>query len=230
MGLGIFASSASIAKTFMVRSYGSTGDTLMDTVGITTLSMVEAQLACVFSSSQVARVKLLTKQLWNSIIACCIPTLKRLFERILRRWGIISSEGSATRSRTGYHKHEEGTSRMRVFSQHQNAVHGHELGEMRSRRDVKHSAAMTNIETSSLESGEMPIMKPSPKGSYGDFNSVDSPAGGSNDNDVYFKTAIQAGDHRTSSPGACGGGGIQMETTVSVHTEPNPNRREADVV
>ncbi len=45
MGLGIVASSASIAKTFMIDSYGKTGDTLMDTVGLTTWSMVEAQLA-----------------------------------------------------------------------------------------------------------------------------------------------------------------------------------------
>ncbi|KAK4239504.1 hypothetical protein C8A03DRAFT_32456 [Achaetomium macrosporum] len=208
MGLGIFASSASIAKLFMVGSYGSTGDTLMDTVALTTWSMVEAQLA---------------------IIAACIPTLKRLFERVLRRWGLISSQGSTTRSRTGYHKHEEGTSRTRVFSQHRHATQTHELSAMRSQRDVKHSAATTNIETSSLESGEMPIMKPSPKGSYGDFESVDSPAGSSNDNGVYFKTAIKAGEHRTSA-GAAGGGGIQMETTVSVHTEPNSKRREADVV
>lgn len=45
MGLGIVASSASIAKTFMVGSYGKTGDTLMDTVALTTWSMAEAQLA-----------------------------------------------------------------------------------------------------------------------------------------------------------------------------------------
>lgn len=45
MGLGIFATSASIAKTFMVESYGKTGDTLMDTIGITTWSMLEMQLA-----------------------------------------------------------------------------------------------------------------------------------------------------------------------------------------
>jgi hypothetical protein len=45
MGLGIFASSASIAKTFEIGSYGKNGDTLMDTVGLTTWSMVEAQLA-----------------------------------------------------------------------------------------------------------------------------------------------------------------------------------------
>jgi hypothetical protein len=45
MGLGIVASSASIAKTVVVGSYGKTGDTLMDTVPLTTWSMVEAQLA-----------------------------------------------------------------------------------------------------------------------------------------------------------------------------------------
>jgi hypothetical protein len=91
---------------------------------------------------------------------------------------------------------------------------------------MKTSAATTNVETSSLESGEMPIMKPSHKGSIGDFESVDSPPANS-DNGVYFRTAIKAGDK-----GAAGGRGvgIQMQTTVSVHTEPNPKRREADIV
>ncbi|KAK0723634.1 hypothetical protein B0T21DRAFT_294158, partial [Apiosordaria backusii] len=45
MGLGIFASSASIAKTFHVEDYGKTGDSLMDCVPITIWSMVEMQLA-----------------------------------------------------------------------------------------------------------------------------------------------------------------------------------------
>jgi hypothetical protein len=91
---------------------------------------------------------------------------------------------------------------------------------------MKTSAATTNVETDSLESGEMPIMKPSHKGSIGDFESVDSPAANS-DNGVYFRTAIKAGDKGTA--GARGGGGIQMQTTVSVHREPNP-KREADIV
>lgn len=45
MGLGIFATGASIGRTFYTESYGKTDDTLMDTVGVTTWSMVEMQLA-----------------------------------------------------------------------------------------------------------------------------------------------------------------------------------------
>ncbi|KAH6855354.1 hypothetical protein B0I37DRAFT_302361 [Chaetomium sp. MPI-CAGE-AT-0009] len=202
MGIGIFASSASIAKTFMIGSYGKTGDTLMDTVGLTTWSYVEAQLA---------------------IIAACIPTLKRLFEQILRRYGLISSQNSASRSRGGYYKHDE-HSRSRAYSQHQ--PNSHKLSTMRSQRDAKHSATATNAERSSVDSGEMPIMEPSHKGSVGDFESVTSPTP-NNDNGVYFRTAIKAGDRETSGLDQ---NGIQMETTVSVRTEPKQRRREADIV
>ncbi|KAK3367195.1 hypothetical protein B0T24DRAFT_635222 [Lasiosphaeria ovina] len=70
MGLGLMASTASIYKTFKAKDYGVTGDTLMDTVQITLWSITEAQLA---------------------IIAACIPTLKQLFERMLRRVGVLPS-------------------------------------------------------------------------------------------------------------------------------------------
>ncbi|KAK0717275.1 hypothetical protein B0T26DRAFT_829054 [Lasiosphaeria miniovina] len=70
MGLGLMASAASIYKTFKAKDYGVTGDTLMDTVQITLWSITEAQLA---------------------IIAACIPTLKQLFERMLRRVGVLPS-------------------------------------------------------------------------------------------------------------------------------------------
>ncbi|KAK4149390.1 hypothetical protein C8A00DRAFT_18909, partial [Chaetomidium leptoderma] len=202
MGLGIFASSASIAKTFMIGSYGKTGDTLMDTVGLTTWSMVEAQLA---------------------IIAACIPTLKRLFEKILRQWGLMSSQQSASRSRNGYEKHEDGTTRRRGYT-----LETHKLSTMRSQRDAKgSSAATTHADTDSIESGEMPIMKPSHKGSIGDFESVESPAV-NGDNGVYFRTAIKGGER--GGNGGRGMDGIQMETTVSVRTEPNHRRRDGDIV
>lgn len=97
---------------------------------------------------------------------------------------------------------------------------------MRSQREAKHSAATTNAETSSVDSGEMPIMKPSHKGSIGDFESVTSPTPNS-DNGVYFRTAIKAGDRDMSGMDQ---NGIQMETTVSVRTEPKQRRREADLV
>ena len=38
----------------------------------------------------------------HSVAASCIPTLKQLFEKVLRRFGVISSMNS--RSRTGYWK------------------------------------------------------------------------------------------------------------------------------
>jgi hypothetical protein len=144
----------------------------------------------------------------------------------LRRCGLISSQNSATRSRTGYYKHDDGTSRSRGYD-------NHKLSTMRPQRDTKTSAATTNIETSSLESGEMPIMRPSHKASIQNFESAD-PTSVNNENGVYFRTAIKGGDRgmsetgRSSSSGR--GTGIQMETTVSVRTEPNLQRREADIV
>ena len=233
MGLGIFASSASLAKTFMVESYGKTGDSLMDTVGLTTFSMLELQLA---------------------IIAACIPTLKRLFEMILRRWGIISTaEGgdgnSATRSRTGYLKHDD-TSRSRA-RQHYDS---HSLSVLhQQQRDGKTGGGGTarntiDIETDSIESGEMPIMKPSDHHHHGnsgagsdseaslrgagDYEPAVSPTALS-DRTVFVKTAIRAGDNnnsrgRGSLPGGGGIGGnnvIQMETVVSVHSELKSNNR-----
>jgi hypothetical protein len=94
---------------------------------------------------------------------------------------------------------------------------------MRSQRDHKTSAATTNAETDSLESGEMPIMKPSHKGSIGDFESVNSTPPGNGDG-VYFRTAIKGGDKSGSGER---GSGIKMETTVSVRTEPK-HKKMAD--
>jgi hypothetical protein len=98
---------------------------------------------------------------------------------------------------------------------------------------MKTSAATTNVETSSLESGEMPIMRPNHKASVQDFESAD-PTSVSNENGVYFRTAIKGGDRGVSETGRSSsngrGTGIQMETTVSVRTEPNLQRREADIV
>ena len=82
----------------------------------------------------------------------------------------------------------------------------------------------------------MPIMKPSHKGSIGDFESVNSSSPAANrdnmngDNGVYFRTAIKAGDRGVNGMGR---EGIQMETTVSVRTEPKTRsgRREGgDIV
>lgn len=73
MSLGIFASIASIVKTTLVPYYGKTGDTLWDAVDITLWSTLEEQIG---------------------MIAACIPPLKRPFELLLRRYGVVSKNES----------------------------------------------------------------------------------------------------------------------------------------
>lgn len=103
---------------------------------------------------------------------------------------------------------------------------GYKLSVLRLQRGAKNSAATMNPETSSMESGEMPIMKPA------DVEPAKSPTANS-ENGVYFKTAIRAGDgparDRTRISAGARGGGIQKHTTVSVHTE-QKRRRDADIV
>lgn len=77
MGLGVFATAASIIKTTFVRNYGRTGDTLWDAVPLTLWSILEEQ---------------------TGIIAACVPCLKTPFERTLRRAGVLSTQ----KTETGY--------------------------------------------------------------------------------------------------------------------------------
>ena len=135
-----------------------------------------------------------------------------MFESVLRNLGLLSTR-SDTRYRSGYLRHEDPI--RRGYD-----TEAHKMSGMRSQRDHKSSAATTNAETDSLESGEMPIMNH--KASVGEFEADNSPAPGS-----YFRTAIKGGD---KSLAGGRGGGIQMETTVSVRTEPNPKRRDGDIV
>ncbi|KAK5656586.1 hypothetical protein OQA88_4565 [Cercophora sp. LCS_1] len=121
MGMGMLASAGSIAKTTKVHDYGVTGDTLMDMVGLTLWGELEMQLA---------------------IIASCIPTLKQVFEKYLRRLGILSTTSRTHGSRSGYTK-QSATGFPNQLP----------MGPMRS---VKKGS---NAETDSVES-EIPIMKP----------------------------------------------------------------------
>lgn len=86
MGLGIFASTASIVKTTLIPYYGKTGDNLWDAVDITLWSTLEQQLG---------------------LIAACIPPLKRPFETLLRHYGVISASGSSSGT-TGYEYQKDG--------------------------------------------------------------------------------------------------------------------------
>ncbi len=79
----------------------------------------------------------------HSIIASCIPTLKHLFERTLRRLGLLTTLNSQTRS--GYLKHDEYT-----------RPHSRALSALRPTTTVtvtvKPSKAGGGVDTSSLES------------------------------------------------------------------------------
>ncbi|KAK0726104.1 hypothetical protein B0H67DRAFT_599025 [Lasiosphaeris hirsuta] len=135
MGLGLVASAASITKTFMTKNYGIAGDTLRDSVGITIWSILEMQLA---------------------ITASCIPTLRQLFERILRRLGLLGStpyNHSLSYFRDGYMVQDDG-------GPHQHPdEHSHDLDTMRRSDNVERRRVPADTE--SLGS-EMPIVaKPS---------------------------------------------------------------------
>ncbi len=75
MGLGIFASAASITKTVIIQSYNDSGDTGLR---IALWAAVEEQVG---------------------IIAACLPCLKSLFHRGLQRLGLVSTTAPI---RTGY--------------------------------------------------------------------------------------------------------------------------------
>lgn len=81
MGLGVFAATASIVKTTLVKNYGVTGDSLWDAIDLTLWSILEEQ---------------------TGIIAACIPCLKSPFERILHRIGVLSSAKPSSHHRSHY--------------------------------------------------------------------------------------------------------------------------------
>jgi hypothetical protein len=90
MGLGIFATAASIVKMIMVRQDGKTGDSMWDSIDLAMWSSIEEQIA---------------------IIASCAPCFKPPLERVLRRMGVITTEASNGKTETvseAYYKDEEG--------------------------------------------------------------------------------------------------------------------------
>ena len=81
MGIGLFASSASIAKAVAVQSYGQTSDSLSESISIGLWSCLEEQLA---------------------LIAACIPTLRSPFQKVLRHFNLISKSGTSAAPGYGY--------------------------------------------------------------------------------------------------------------------------------
>ncbi|KAH8665066.1 hypothetical protein BGZ60DRAFT_432314 [Tricladium varicosporioides] len=80
MGLGLVACISSIVKIPLINNYGKTGDSLWDSVDLSLWSILEEQMG---------------------IIAACIPCLKSPFEKLLRRFGVVSLYGTGTGGRSG---------------------------------------------------------------------------------------------------------------------------------
>jgi len=93
MGLGMFASAASIAKTVVIQSYTESAgpdNAMLSGMKIALWSAVEEQVG---------------------IIAACLPCLKSLFHRILRRLGLTTMAGT---TKPGYPSHPNGNPTISV--------------------------------------------------------------------------------------------------------------------
>jgi len=80
MGLGVFASAASIVKAVASADLGKTGDFSKEVISIGTWSCIEEQVA---------------------FIAACIPCLRKPFHSLLRRFGVVSSGAGTSNKATG---------------------------------------------------------------------------------------------------------------------------------
>ncbi|KAK0669830.1 hypothetical protein QBC41DRAFT_318941 [Cercophora samala] len=78
MGLGIFASAASIVKAIMSANFGLTDDPNLEGIQVGSWSLVEMQVA---------------------FIAACIPCLRRPFQQVLQHFGLVTV--NATTKKTG---------------------------------------------------------------------------------------------------------------------------------
>ncbi|KAK3356365.1 hypothetical protein B0T25DRAFT_449639 [Lasiosphaeria hispida] len=86
MGLGIFASAASIIKAVVAANFGRTDDANREGINMGMWSIVEEQIA---------------------FIAACIPCLRSPFQRVLQRFGLVTTQHSTnvkptSRAGSGY--------------------------------------------------------------------------------------------------------------------------------
>ncbi|KAK3312739.1 hypothetical protein B0H66DRAFT_484625 [Apodospora peruviana] len=72
MGLGIFASAASIVKAVVAANFGKTDDPNREGINMGTWSIVEEQVA---------------------FVAACVPCLRSPFQSVLRKMGLVSTQG-----------------------------------------------------------------------------------------------------------------------------------------
>ncbi|KXX82694.1 hypothetical protein MMYC01_200848 [Madurella mycetomatis] len=76
MGLGIFASVASMIKAAAAANFGRTDDPNAEGISIGTWSCIEEQIG---------------------FIAACIPCLRSPFQKLLARWGIVTTQNGGTK-------------------------------------------------------------------------------------------------------------------------------------
>lgn len=80
MGLGVFASAASIVKAVIAANFGKTDDPNLEGISIGTWSVVEEQVA---------------------FIAACIPCLRKPFQQVLQHFGLVTSISGSTAKKSG---------------------------------------------------------------------------------------------------------------------------------
>lgn len=79
MGLGIFASAASIVKAVAVAEFGKTDDPNREGIAVGTWSCIEQQVA---------------------FIAACVPCLRKPFQKLLQKVGLLTSVGNTSNKAT----------------------------------------------------------------------------------------------------------------------------------
>ncbi|KAK4183200.1 hypothetical protein QBC35DRAFT_121378 [Podospora australis] len=121
MGLGIFASAASIVKAVIAANFGKTLDPNLEGISMGTWSVVEEQVA---------------------FIAACIPCLRKPFQQLLQRLGLVTVVGSSAK-KTG----PSGYGRM-----------GDYTGKHTHNNNTNNAIRMKNLSTSSRAQSEEDIL------------------------------------------------------------------------
>ncbi|KAM7214373.1 hypothetical protein V8F06_010211 [Rhypophila decipiens] len=131
MGLGIFASAASIVKAVSVANFGMTGDPNKEGIAVGMWSCVEEQVA---------------------FIAACIPTLRKPFQRVLQKCGLVTSVGNTSNKATA------GTGFKRMYGNQTSEATGGTI-KMKSMMS-RDAASEESILAPNSASGQDDSMKP----------------------------------------------------------------------
>jgi len=101
MGLGIFASAASIVKANFAANFGKGPDPNLEGISVGTWSVVEEQVA---------------------FIAACIPCLRKPFQQVLQHFGLVTSRGGSTAKKSNPSGYGRMEGHSKGFSQSNGAI------------------------------------------------------------------------------------------------------------